>query len=215
MAQLPAPDRKLHRIQVVQRLEGDLPDAAGEGVHQQARPGLNLLGQPVVVIEVPIAPFEEDPLIEENLHILGLKLHRAAQLLPDGARLTEEQRCILRQVVQQRAASGVEHRQVFVHRRQREAVPELGRIGEEVFLRRGGSLAPEFSSDGLELSGKLLRVPGEHLPGRGHQHPVHPVHPALGVGLEQGDGIDLVPPELHPVGIRGVGREEVEDAAPL
>ena len=59
-----------------------------------------------------------------------------------------------------------------------------------------------------------LPLPKEHLPRRGDREGGQRVGPALGIQLEIGDGVDLVPPVLDPDGVWFPRREEVEDAAP-
>lgn len=44
---------------------------------------------------------------------------------------------------------------------------------------------------------------------------LHHLAAALGIGLELADGVHLIPPKLHSVGVGALGRVKVQDAAPV
>ena len=215
MGQFAAPHRQLDGIDVVEPLEGNIPDAPGKGVHKEGGTHCRFVGNAVVIHEIPVAALKQHALLKEHLHILGHQTVGAAQFLPDSRRFAYKERRVLGKIVQQGASALIEHRQVFVDVLEGQAVPELARIAEQMLLCRGRILAPELLGPGFQIIGKALRGVVEHFPGRGDHAALAVVLPALGVGLEYGNAVDLIAPELQTEGIGHVGRIEVDDAAPL
>ena len=159
VGQLAAPHRQLHRIDVVQLLERDIPDAPGKGIQEEGGMQRGPLGNAVVVHQIAVAALKQHPLLKEDLHVLGHQAVGAAQLLSDTGRLADKERCIVGEIVQQGTAALIEHRQVLVDVLEGQAVPELAGIAEQMLLGWGGVLARSFLARASRSSAKLSGEP--------------------------------------------------------
>ena len=126
--------------------------------------------------------------------------------------LAHRQEAVL-QVVQKAGPLGVDEGDVPVGAGEVPAFLQPG----DVPLQHGPGDLPLFLGKAVQmLLQKTRQLLGgvEEFPGGGDGDPGEVLLPALGLGGEGGDGVDLVPPELQPHRLGAVGGPEVQDAAP-
>ena len=131
---------------------------------------------------------------------------------PDG--VADKQRCI-GEIIEEGCRFFIDHRQVLVNAIEGEAAFQPVNILLEVLLGRHPGLALLPVPDGAEGFSEPLWGIIEHLSGGGDHRFLHHLAAALGIGLELADGVHLIPPKLHSVGVGALGRVKVQDAAPV
>ena len=212
--ELAAPGGELDGVHVDHVPQRDVPHRTDEGVEQHA---VRLRRVPLQIHEVlaePVAPLEEDALLEQDLDVLVLLPEHVFERLAAVGRVAEEERPVA-QIVEDGRRLGIEQRQPPVEALGHDAVGNPRDLPLELLLGELAAGAADVFHRALQKLHQPLRAVRHHLGRRGDVHPLDRVDPALGVRLEGGDRVDLVPPEFNAEGVGHVGREKVEDAAPL
>ena len=154
----------------------------------------------------------ETPLLQKGLDVLVLHPAAVEEAFPHRRPLAHRQKPPGK-VAEEGGGLGVNEGDVAVGAGQVQPLPEPG----DVPLQEG---PPHLPLPGGEAFQVVFQQPGKliggvkELPGRGDGDPVQGVLPALGFGGEGGQGVDLVPPELHPHRLAPVRGPEVQDAPP-
>jgi hypothetical protein len=134
------------------------------------------------------------------------------QGLLDGDSLAHRQDAVP-QVIQEAGPLGVDKGKVPVGAGE---IPALLQAGDVPFQHRAGGLPLPWGQAVQMLLKQSRQLLGgvKEFPGRGDRDPGKGLLPALGLGGEGRDGVDLVPPELHPHRQRGIWGEKVHYPAP-
>ena len=119
------------------------------------------------------------------------------------------------QIIQQGGRRGVQQRQKFVRASRAFSRQKLIRFLGQPLFGPDRRFPPQPRGKPLYFFRQAPRAGNQHLRGRGQSDFLQGVvGPPLGFRIEIAQGIDLVPPELHPDRRGGVGSKKVQDAAP-
>ena len=210
--QLSPPDGKGVGLQVRKLPQTQAGVAAGEAVQQQGGDLFVEGGQlPIALGKTPRHPGEA-PLLQQGLDVLVLQKLAVEKAFLDSRPLAYRQEA-RPQVIQEAGSLGVDKGDVPVGAAE---VPALLQPGD-VPLQHGTGGLPLLFGEAVQV---LLQQPRQllggvkELPGGGKGHLGKIFLPPLAFRGEGGDGVNLIPPELHPHRLGQMGGPEVQNPAP-
>ena len=185
-----------------------------------AHPGLQLKARRLLQLAGELFPAHvgRGEIGRQLAPLLPRRPHPAKPLLQFGrfrlhsSRAVQHQRAVGAQVVEQ---VGPVHQAVIEGK---DFGVGVGGQSEQFLLHPVADLGvatAEVQGRGAVGQGFRADEAGQLLPGRDGPHLGRRPHRALGVGIEVTDGVDLVVEQLYSQRQLGVGREDVQDAAPV
>ena len=158
-------------------------------------------------------PPAEDAFLQQILYILAPLPEGAAHPFPAAGSLADKQDGILSGVIQKGGCSPfIKQRYEFIRAAQMQAVMQFVRLPLKDRSGLPGILPSQRRSDALYFLRQGLRFRDQGLRGRTDYQTRGVLRAPLGLRVEIGKGIDLIPPEFHAHRARRFRREDVQNA---